>query len=671
MPIASSPPDAGATWASRASAWLAVLALLAIGALMLWTRQQALQHDYHQTDENIATAVTARVLDEGTLDTNWARTGVIAEFRYDQYNFSAYHLAAAAWLAIGGATTSGDTLPALRWMNVLLFALVMALTAWLAWRYAGATAAIVATALTAVAPSLFQDSIYARPEVFCTLLVLLLLLLMGGRASASVARLAAAGALIGVLVATKITFVVLAPLTLLALLAGRDAPRLGAPAFFGFCLALAAGFAFGAPWAVMRPWEYLDGVSHLLQQYGSGHLPHGVPQDPAPVRLLFGLDYLRHTVGPVALALAVPGAWRLWRTRRIGELLMLAGCLATMLYFLQTRAFFERNLSHALPLLFVLAGAGVSACVSWPRHRRLARGVFAAGLGAAALAVPVSVSYILLREALPGGLAQQQREAESNIAESGHVLADFVAVTGRVDTMPDWCGMVALRVRDYGHPYLRAAVERQMAAWGYDLRHHLIGPFAHLPTSTLHTYHGSDLRYFVPRQPWSERCAVGVSSLRALAGRGRAIEGVEVQLQGSAARDAQEPGASLPDWPWALYGTHAGSDAHLGAVGFATIRACGDFAVPAISGPNREGSLFRVARVDDGGEQVLFEGPLPALAVGWTGLQVRHRDPGCAEYRLLASDNASSWGGWIGLGHPVALDSTTPSLFDLPADDPR
>ena len=221
------------------------------------------------------------------------------------------------------------------------------------------------------------------------------------------------------------------------------------------------------------------------------------------------------------------------------------------------------------------------------------------------------------------------------------------------------CGAVVLREVDYGHPYLRARADQVLPAQGYELQQHLRGPFSTLPASTLQSYHGADVRYHVARERWPADCLVGLVGLPMPA---RPLAAIEPQLEGDARRDGQEPGAQQAGWSAPLYGTYAGSDAHTGVIGLATIRACADFVLPVATGPSREAMRFRIERRDAGSTTVLFDGALPPVVGAWTGLQVRHASPACAEYAARAEDASREWGAWLGLGHPVHAAAPFPSL---------
>jgi hypothetical protein len=652
LPAAATPRQV----ALRAGLALVLSVLL---GLLLASRLAAQREPYHQTDENIAVAVVSHVLDQDTLDTNWAHTEVDAVFRYDQYNFSAYYLVAAAWLQLSGQADAPDRLPPLRQLSALLHALAIALAAWLGWRWGGPLTAALAALLTAASPTLVQDSLYARPETFVTVLTLGYLLLLGTRDAPSDRRLVAAGALCGVLLATKISFAPLAPLALLLRWRAPGAGPLRWRTVLAFVLAVACGIVLGAPGAVLDPAAYLHGIDYLLRQYSGGHLPHGLPHDGSLVRFAFGLDYLRHTAGAAVLLLAALGGATLARSQGRRVAWLAAGLLLLLAYFLQTRAFFERNLSPVLPLLYVLAGLGVVALLARLRTRP-GRALLGAALTAALLWVPVGISHTLLQQALPGSHAQAQRAYETALAAAGHVLVDFQwARPGSPSA--GLCGAVVLREVDYGHPYLRARAEQILQARGYVLLHHLRGPFTDLPASTLQTYHGADVRYHVAREPWPGDCALGLVGLR---GPAQALATSEPRLEGHAARDGHEPGAvQPPGWIAPLYGTHAGSDSHTGAIGIATIRACDEFLLPVASGPNRDAVHFRVERRDATQTTVLFDGALPAVIGAWSGLRVRHAPPACADYSVRAEDASAEWGAWLGLGHPVrvvALPSPLP-----------
>src|SRR5689334_15322724 len=74
---------------------ITLVLLLAITIISGWLRAQVLHANYSHPDEEIARAVVTKVLTTKKKDTNWARTDVEKTFRYNQFNFSAYYLAAA------------------------------------------------------------------------------------------------------------------------------------------------------------------------------------------------------------------------------------------------------------------------------------------------------------------------------------------------------------------------------------------------------------------------------------------------------------------------------------------------------------------------------------------------------------------------------------------------
>jgi 4-amino-4-deoxy-L-arabinose transferase-like glycosyltransferase len=638
---------------ARARAAALVLLVLLLAAV-LWSRAASQRETYHMMDEAIAVAVVDRVLSERTLDSNWARTQVMPEFRYDQYNFSSYYLAAAAWLAVTGQADAADRLPPLRWLSALLHALAVALAAWLGWRWRGAPAAAIAALLTALSPTLWQDSLYARPEAFVTVLTLGFVLLLEGRV-ASARRLVAAGVLAGLLLACKISFALLVPLALLVRVSGREAPPLRPSELLGFGLAVGAGFALGAPYALLHPHEYLQGVAALLRQYGGGHLPHGLPQDGAALRLLFGLDYLRHTAGSALLLAVVVGALVLRRERGARTAWLVGGLALMLLYFLQTRAFFERNVSHVLPLLFALAGVGIA----WLAERLSRPALRAAALLAATLLllwVPARVSHTLVREALPGALAREAAHYESTLHAEGKVVVEFIP------DQPDppaagLCGPVVLREVDWNHPYLRRQADRVLAEHGYELLRHLPGPFTDLPASTLHSYHGADVRYHERREPWPATCRVGLAPLPREA---TPLPAPPARLAGHAAVGGSATPAPA-HWPAPLYGTHAGSDAHTGAIHLDAIRACGDFLLPVIAGYSHRAVRFTVGPAAPASAP-WFDAAPPRVLGGWAALQLRHPGPGCADYAARGDDPSAGWSAWLGLGSPVAAPSPADSL---------
>lgn len=639
--------------------WI-LLAGLALAALAL--RVDAQQHDYFHPDEAIATGVVDTVLASASPDTNWARAPVPEQFRYNQYNFSSYYLFLAGLekvaLSLGAqpGDGGGSHLPRLRLYSAWLAAAGIVLAGWLGFRLQGATAGLVAAALAVVATPLFQDALYARPETFSTLLVLALLLVTTRRDFAAPLPMAVSGLLIGVLVATKVSFALLLPFPAIALAAqGPRSMRVRAVVLS--LAAIALGFAMGAPGAVAHPGEYLEGLAYLFNQYGNGHWPHGSVDAGLAERVLHTAAYLDHVLGLAVLLAAAIGMVLLVRGKPFPEAVVVAAILLTLAYFVQSRTFFERNLSHGLPVVFVIAGMAVS----WASHRLSARKpvrlVLATSM-ALLLCWPASlVTWTLVHSALPQRHAGEVTDLEQRLAGQGYLLVDGGWDFARARLMaPPACGKTAMRFIDYGDRHSTEQITRLQRELGLEIVGHVRGPFHGAPASTLQTYHGSDFWYLAAAGK-ARDCAFSLAPMP------RQPPGAFLETQastgGTAARDAYHPAAAMPDWQGDLYGTWAGNDANLGTITLASPRTCAPIALPIITGPGAQAPTVQASRIlDDASSQSLHDGPLPLVGSGWVTLRLEPPQGACSRFIVSVRDQGKGWGEWVGLGQPYPLPAS-------------
>lgn len=496
-------------WLQERAEPVGLLAVLAVAAVL---RLAYLSEDYGHPDEVIATKVVAALRAHGDWDSNWARADLDANFRYDQYNFSSYHYAVHLFSllveALPGTSSWGTEREGLwlhRLFSALLAIVAVGQVAWLGRKLAGPVAGVGAGAGAALLPLLVQDAHYARPEAFTTVLTLLVVALSWPRAAWSPRRLIVAGVLVGLLVACKVSMLALVWLPLVSLWPVRDF-RVGwnraAAAPVLVVMGVLVGFYLGAPYALIDPVAYLNGINHLMVQYAGLHPPYGLLEG-GPVGVMIA-RYAAATVGWVGLALGAIGTASLVRTRQWAALALIAGPLAVFCAYFATRTvFFERNLSHVAPLACVLAGVGLGAL-----HSTLGRlGAGWAGLGTAVLAAialsrPLDLSHRLVfdhysqagqrrmvalesevRARFPG-VEVQFYEAMSSRARDG-LLAHFAGggrpvIVRLVDYHDEWS-------RHYGPSLLTPFVAEEIA----------VNPslFSDVPGCTLHTYSSWTDRY--------------------------------------------------------------------------------------------------------------------------------------------------------------------------------
>lgn len=654
----------------RQSAWLVAAALvLAFTLLGGALRSHAQEYGrYSHPDEEIARAVVWKVLDTGSNDTNWAHTDVSPKFRYDQYNFSSYYLFGAYAEELSGHSHSDIKHPIsvlignLRRLSIELGTLCILLAGILGWRVAGAVTSVTAAGLTAVSVTLFQDSLYARPEAFVTALSLILLIVLTSERIHRGIVLTISGFAIGLLIACKVTFVLYVPFPILlapAFLSTQDQGDSSNPhlvywsaSMCAYFLAMGIGFYIGAPYAVHYPWEYINGVKFLFTQYENGWWPNGLhPGSTEMERFGNGLTYLMHTVGYLALILGCFGIARLIKTRDARLALILAGPMLTLLYFLQTMAFFERNFSQALPILFVLVGLGIQSCAThlkkWPAPKHAVTAVL---LGAC-LITPATVIAKIFHPVLDGSYARLADAGGLTETNDSRVLVmnGQFALNRLPEVNGNYCGDYIYAMRDYGD---REGMSSLLAK-GYRIAGWLPSVFGDEQISTLQSYFSASMLYIAPPRPASGRCVAEIDPLEARPEETQVP--APVNMSGGWSLNGAPLRIDPQQWPWPLYGSWSGADSHTGDLTIGPFRSCGDLAIPISGGRGIANLSLEITRKIGKTEETIITTRPPFALYRWEQLTLRNPDHRCAMYTIKASDTGDGWEEWLGVGAPVSL----------------
>lgn len=635
---------------------LAALTVLA-GALRLYS---VVHFSYGHPDEEIARAVVVSVLKSGEPDTDWARTDVAKQFNYTEYNFSSYYLFAADVQRLLGKTERdieyqlGALRKNLRLLSAAMGALCILFAGLLGWRVGGRFCGLATALLSACDVTLFQDSLYARPEPFVTLLTLCFLLALTSTHIHRGLVLTVAGFLLGVLIACKITFLIYFPFPLLLAPALLSTPNDGkaaeshlalwAGSLCAYFLAIGAGFALGAPYALRVPWEYVEGLVPLMKQYENGTWSNGLRDAEMLARFGNSAAFLAYTLGYPALLLALVGMARmLWR-RDIRLLLILGGPLLTLLYFMQTKAFFERNFSQALPLLFLLTALGMKALLDLIRRSTLLRAGAAVVMLLGAAIAPALVTARAIDPALDGNYQKQIQAEAATLSDGGRVAIFFEwnlndSATGK----NPFCGNYLIGLREFHEKPLPP---------GYTTAGSVQSVFGDYPISTLQTYLAPTMRFVAPPKPAS--CTLELGGLVPRPGEAPLKAPVSKSSDWPADSDLG-PKQEADSWPWPRYSSWGGSDSNTGTLTLGPFRACTDFVVPYAIGTARREVSLRITRGRAAAAQVLYDGIPLSAPDQWQQLTVHIPQGQCGDYTVTATDAGQGWQQWIGVGAPVAI----------------
>jgi len=346
---------------------------------------------FEHPDEPIAFGVVSGMLQQHTLNTNWLQFDVSKKFHYAQFNFSSFHIFLVSLCGLIGT----HSISSMRMICAALGAFCVPVSFALGRRLHSDGAGLFAAFMTAISPQLFFDSLFARPESFFTLLYLIALLILIQNPR-SLMRVFVVSALFGLLIACKVSALLVAPIPLALFLINKNSHDRTMIVVALFVAGLLSGFLIGAPFALLDIKGFASGISYLLMTYSKGGGPAGLQNASVFERLWYLLGYLAFSVGPViVVACAFIG-------RHASKNLIVIGAISTLsILYLGSRAFFyERNFDHCMPVVFILGWAGMCkvAALIRPTRRQHALAV----LTILALLPSIYYSYQLQYEVLSG-----------------------------------------------------------------------------------------------------------------------------------------------------------------------------------------------------------------------------------------------------------------------------
>jgi hypothetical protein len=490
--------------------WWIAIAVLALGVgLRFFCYRTASE----MPDECITVEVVGHMRQSGDWDVNWAKADLSPDLKYDQYNFSTHLYGTfffyrfSKWVPGTTAWRSRDHGVAVyRFFVALLAATSVLLTFGLAHRIGGIGIAIGATLLTGVSTLLVQDAHFVRPEALTTLLTVATVGFCLPASKPTWWRPCLAAWLLGLLIACKVSLLMLVWLPLVPVLANWSLLRRRWLLLGAIPLSVGFGFACGAPAALWHPAAFLDGVHHLTEQYGGLHPPHSHLHG-GPVYDMMGRYFVATLGWPLVVGVAF-GLYRGVREKRWYELLVVsAPWLLFFGYFSSKSVFFERNVSHVLPLLFIVAAQGAVEVGRWFSCWTRVQGGLVAGLVIVVMAAqPTRVTKALVtKEYLGRGAKEHDRyeavlQREYPNAEWWREALMTEEPLGRLaERMRKSQQPVLLRVTDYRDEWTAFTTKLLLDRFVVDAVGVYRGTFPYVPTSTLLTYHSAPEWYYLVR----------------------------------------------------------------------------------------------------------------------------------------------------------------------------
>lgn len=608
-------------------------------------------------DELITRAVVSNIW-RGDLSNNWKEArGVPPPHDVDSYNFSSYMYADA--LFTGRPKHNSWRLD--RWFSAITGTAAIYLFYLVALRLLGFEVALLSLAVLAVAPILVQDSHYGRPESFVTLLcaVVYVFALQRPNYHTRITFIAASSFYVGLLIACKVSMI---PLILIPLLGLGFS---GSLRFSSVSISVASailGIFAGVPGAFFHPILFWSGVDALRHQYANPFPPHSSIDSANSFRLL--TTYFWQTLGPVFCVFCIAGIMALVKRHKYFDLAIIAGpLLCYVVFFGMQGSFFERNLSHVVPLAAILTSVGLLAiCKAVPRRGRLFA-VFALVL--LLLSWPAQISAKLVFVAMANTWDERIGNYERLLLKTqGLPVTLTSSLLNRYDVqyMEESAfgssNDILVRILDFHDDFTRSLLPKLETS----LAGHEVGCFPSLfpdfAVNTILVYHTPTVRYIRLSPAQLQRQGFTFASWTRV---GQPLTPLSLYQQ-SWIEKGVYPNVGVPVARDTFFGSYtAAGDSNRGTIrmGPLDVRGLSQVAIPIVTGPVTAGLSLSVIDHSTG----LFVGRMnpPPVLPKWVAWQVNLAGLSSGQIDIVAKDEGAGWGQWLGVGFPLTLDSADSS----------
>ncbi len=454
----------------------------------------------HHPDEVIPISVYQYMVEHKTLDNNWTNADLRPEFKYDQYNFSSYIYISSIFAHTLESTLDlmglsiNTTVIIFRLFSAILGVLCVYVTFLVGIKLLGVIGWIPAL-FVAVNPLMVQDSHYARPESFLTLLSLLILLTsIEGSQRKNINLIYLSAVLCGYAVASKFSLLPVCLFPLIAFVKGKFEYKLSPVVVLTFIL----GLAVGVPYLFLNFSGYLNGVNYLLNQYSNYHPPHG------PFKTSMALHiaaYYIDTLGWVLVILSLISIFYISKVEMENSKVWLYAIwllfLIHVIYFSSKIVFVERNLSHLIPFLMVISAIPISIHLTelWQRIVAIILALFKPAIVVYLLLLSFSGLALEKREKLEGQLVRKYN-SEIIISTSLLSAAQWQGLVDDVKSLPMKKNHL-VRIIDYNDEFSSMYAQNLSDISELEKVGEYNSVFHRLSTSTLYVYQDPNCTYFL------------------------------------------------------------------------------------------------------------------------------------------------------------------------------
>jgi hypothetical protein len=330
-----------------------------------------------------------------------------------------------------------------------------------------------------------------------------------------------------------------------------------------------------------------------------------------------------------------------------------------LLFFSFQRTFFERNLSHVVPLMAILSGIGLVSASDAIRSR--ARAAAFVVLLVFMLLQPAQISATLVFVAMRTSYEERTKNYEKALLRTQGLpvaATSSLLATSHVQHLAEMAiasqGDILVRIFDSHDPFTkkflldlkRCANARQV---GY-----VPSLFPHFSTNTILTYHAPAFRYLRLSPP--AQLQIKGFTFVSWARVAEPLSPAAIRLA-SWIENGVYPAVRMPGVSDRFFGSYtaAAKDANRGAIQMGPFDVSGlpEIGIPIVTGPVP--TALSVSVLDHATGLPIAQMNTPPVLQEWVLWRI---DMGSGKVRKIdvaARDEGAGWGQWLGIGLPMRL----------------
>jgi hypothetical protein len=399
-------------------------------------------------------------------------------------------------------------------------------------------------------------------------------------------------------------------------------------------------------------------VQNLRHQYAGAHIPHALIDASSSFPLM--ALYFWQTLGAAFCILCVVGMVVLIvRGKYFQFALMALPVIFYVVFFSLQRTFFERNLSHVVPLMAILSGIGLVSASDAIRGR--ARAPAFVLLLVFMLLQPAQISAKLVFVAMRTTYEERTKDYEKGLLRTQGLpvtATSSLLATSQVQRLAEMAiasqGDILVRIFDLNDPYTQKCLRDLKRSVNAREVGYVPSLFPQFSVNTILTYHAPAFRYIRLSPP----AQLQINGFTFVPWRRVAEPLIPAAIRlGSWMENGVYPVIGTPAVKDRFFGsyTKAAKHANRGGMKMGPFDVSGltEIGIPIVTGPAPR--ALSVSVLDHTTGLPIAQMNTPPVLREWTVWRIDMGRSNVRKIDVAASDEGAGWGQWLGIGLPVRL----------------